>query len=75
MPLIVLLKSSKGPHESVSKARLAGTWAFIDAFIKRDSSLFIGLDFGVSEFQPRLQCVTGIRVETRKPLEERAYSA
>ena len=30
---------SKGPYESVSKARLAGTWAFIDAFIKRvDSS-------------------------------------
>ena len=38
MPLIVLLKSSNGPHESVSKARLAGIWAFIDAFIKRDSS-------------------------------------
>ena len=50
MPLIVLLKSSKGPHESVSKARLAGTWAFIDAFIKRDSSLFIGLDW-ILEFR------------------------
>ena len=50
MPLIVLLKSSKGPHESVSKARLAGTWAFIDAFIKRDSSLFIELDW-ILEFR------------------------
>ena len=50
MPLMVLLKNSKGPHESVSKTRLAGTWAFIDAFIKRDSSLFIGLDW-IVEFQ------------------------
>ena len=52
MPLIYL--KSKGPHESVSKARLAETWAFIDAFIKRVDSSLVSVVW-VVEFLPDLR--------------------